>query len=330
MDMSSPDASSPMKMIGGAFGAAATGASGVFGGIMGGQKRQSEFGDNAAKRSNEIPDNDAQFSWTAMRMMVQEIVNQGLQQQTTSINSKFSEQQKQIENVRQDVVQCKTVLESHENKINHIEQVMMSAVKTEVAAVKAEVESSMRSQSCGPLQRVAKGCEQNDADDVEASMKMQLRIPGKILRADYNVKVAQILQSVDLELAKLGAKVLGGVYKEKLDHTRITLKFNDEEDKNMCRAALIDFDDGYAPLASHEGKPVEVWRVDAKYVKGRQKKYFDGARMLARKLNLNFETDIDLNPKWDERTVHNKHTDTLIAYQDLETWELCEPKSNQG
>ena len=100
------------------------------------------------------------------------------------------------------------------------------------------------------------------------------------------------------------------------------MKFNDMEEKSMCRNALVDIEDNFAPKAVCNGAPVEVWRVDPKYVKARQSKFFTAARMLARKKGLNFEREIDLNPKWDERTMCTKDG-TLLGFQDIETWEFC-------
>ena len=63
-----------------------------------------------------------------------------------------------------------------------------------------------------------------------------------------------------------------------------------------------------------------------KDVKTRKAKFFNGARMLARKKGLKFESQIVLNPKWDERTISTQDG-TLLSYQDTETWELCAPQA---
>ena len=302
------DGVSPAKF----FGEAMTGMSSAVNGMMSGAKRPREEG--------APPEDDGKFSWAGMQQMF----NQFHTQITQEMNAKFTEQQHQITALKTDVTTCKELHDSHTAKITQIEQAMQKAVQKEVKECTDKVMASMRSTSCGPMPSglMVKGCEQNDADDEEAKMKLQLRIKGKIQRADYNVKVAEVLSSVQLGLAELGAKVMGGGYNEKLDQTRVTVKFNDMEEKSMCRNALVDIEDNFAPKAVCNGAPVEVWRVDPKYVKARQSKFFTAARMLARKKGLNFEREIDLNPKWDERTMCTKDG-TLLGFQDIETWEFC-------
>ena len=261
---------------------------------------------------------DEKFSWAGMEQMFSRFQTQ----LTSEMNVKFQQQQGQITALQSDMDKCRQTFDAHSAKFSQIEKAMQQAVQKEVKECTEKVVSGMRSASRGPMQQVAKGCEQNDADDEEAEMKLQLRIKGKIQRADYNVKVAEVLSSVQLGLAELGAKVMGGGYNEKLDQTRVTVKFNDMEEKSMCRNALVDIEDNFAPKAVCNGAPVEVWRVDPKYVKARQSKFFTAARMLARKKGLNFEREIDLNPKWDERTMCTKDG-TLLGFQDIETWEFC-------
>ena len=62
-----------------------------------------------------------------------------------------------------------------------------------------------------------------------------------------------------LGLADLGAKVMGGQYKEKQDHTRVTVKFNDQDEKQICRSALIDIEDNFKPNAVCNGG--RLWRL---------------------------------------------------------------------
>ena len=273
-------------------------------------------------RPEEVSVDDEKFSWAGMEQMFSRFHTQ----LTSEMNTKFQEQQGQITSLKSDMDTCKKTFDAHSAKISQIEQAMQQAVRKEVVECTEKVVASMRSASCGPLQQVAKGCEQNDADDDEAALKLQLRIKGKLQRGDYNVKVAEVMSSVELGLAELGAKVMGGGYNEKTDRTRITVKFNDMEEKTMCRSALVDVGDNFAPKATCNGGPVEVWRVDPKYVKARQSKFFTAARMLARKKGLNFEREVDINPKWDERTVSAKDG-TLLGFQDLETWEFCVPSA---
>ena len=304
------DGVSPAKF----FGEAMTGMSSAVNGMMSGAKRPREEG--------APPEDDGKFSWAGMQQMF----NQFHTQFTSEMAVKFNEQQSQITALKSDMNTCKQKFDAHDKRFTQIEQAVQAAVQKEVKECTEKVVSSMRSASCGPLLQVAKGCEQNDADDEEAALKLQLRIKGKVQRADYNVKVAEVMSSVELSLAELGAKVMGGGYNEKTDRTRITVKFNDLEEKAMCRSALVDMEDNFAPKAMCNGGPVEVWRVDPKYVKARQSKFFTAARMLARKKNLNFEREVDINPKWDERTVCAKDG-TLLGFQDLETWEFCLPSA---
>ncbi len=303
-------ADSPAKLFGEAF----SGVSSAMNGMMGmGQKRP---------RADEVSGDDEKFSWTGMEQMSSRFHTQF----TSEMNVKFNDQQSQITALKADMETCRQKFDAHDKRFTQIEQAVQAAVQKEVKECTEKVVSSMRSASCGPLLQVAKGCEQNDADDEEAALKLQLRIKGKVQRADYNVKVAEVMSSVELSLAELGAKVMGGGYNEKTDRTRITVKFNDLEEKAMCRSALVDMEDNFAPKAMCNGGPVEVWRVDPKYVKARQSKFFTAARMLARKKNLNFEREVDINPKWDERTVSAKDG-TLLGFQDLETWEFCLPSA---
>ena len=198
------DGVSPAKF----FGEAMTGMSSAVNGMMSGMKRPREEG--------APPEDDGKFSWTGMQQMF----NQFHTQITQEMTAKFTEQQQQITALKTDMTTCKELHDSHTAKITQIGQAMQKAVQKEVKECTEKVVSGMRSASRGPMQQVAKGCEQNDADDEEAKMKLQLRIKGKIQRADYNVKVAEVLSSVQLGLAELGAKVMGGGYNEKTDRTR--------------------------------------------------------------------------------------------------------------
>jgi len=122
-----------------------------------------------------------------------------------------------------------------------------------------------------------------------------------------------------MDLSKMGAKVGNSTYKEQFQHSRITVKFNDKTDRDLCREQLVDIHNSFTPKVLYKGKPVEVWRVEPRYKHARNEKLFNRARMLARELGMRFETDIKVQTSWDDRGIYNKHTEELLAYQDTET-----------
>ena len=98
-----------------------------------------------------------------------------------------------------------------------------------------------RSQSAPPEPKSSaktsyQDCQESAHQKAEAERLLQLRVSGAVKREDANVAMAQILESVEVDIAKLKAKVK--ISKIVKDKTRITVKFEDKEDRDAARWKL--------------------------------------------------------------------------------------------
>jgi hypothetical protein len=305
------------------FSYAMAGASDVLGQLRtaftGQQKRRSDENDEPAAKTASTAPSMADLT-EALRLVMKEELSP-LREDVQGLKAAMEEQKAQTGGLRGMVeVHAREIAEVKAKTIDNgeIVQLVKDTVKQQLESSNVVVATQ--------LPNPAGKCTQSDKDDLDAGVKLQLRIQGKVERKEWNVLAATAFTQVGLNLAELGAKVLGGknnkVYKG-APQTRITVKFNDVEDRQLCRSKLIDMENNFEPQATYKGNPVEVWRVEPLYVMYRQSRFFDNTKMLARRMGVKYE-ELDVNPKWDERTVY--HKGELVGYQDLVSWEFVAVK----
>ena len=136
-------------------------------------------------------------------------------------------------------------------------------------------------------------------------------------REDANVAMAQILESVEVDIAKLKAKVkISKIVKYK---TRITVKFEDKEDRDAARWKVIDQENKYEPPAQYNCEPVEVWTVKPLLEINRDNTLHNAAQLVAHTLGMDKATDLVIDAKT-ERSVRRKSDGELLVHQDKNDW----------
>ena len=106
--------------------------------------------------------------------------------------------------------------------------------------------------------------------------------------------------------------------------TRINLRFEDQDARDALRWKLVDPDE-FTANAEHNSKPVQVWTIPPKYVTNRNTKLLNRAKIIGAQLGIDWRNGLAIDTK-DTRAITLKSDGSLLAIQDLDTWEVVPVK----